>query len=84
MCLFAPIFSITVPEYLLPPIQHAFIGWDKLFLLSSVTISTFLRYLDELFKDMLFLLHGLLEERFEILVYGEGDKGNGTRNCEMV
>jgi hypothetical protein len=30
-------------------------------------------FLDELFKDMLFLLHGLLEERFEILIYGEGD-----------
>lgn len=30
--------------------------------------------LDELLKDMLFLLHGLLEERFEIFVYGEGDK----------
>ncbi len=41
-------------------------------------------WVDELFKDMLFLLHGLLEERFEILVYGEGDKGNGTRNCKMV
>jgi hypothetical protein len=45
---------------------------------------TFLLFLDELFKDMLFLLHGLLEARFEILVYGEGEKGNGTRNCEMV
>ena len=79
-----PIFFRTVSEYLLTHTQYAFIGWDKLFLLLSVTILTFLLFLDELFKDMLFLLHGLLEARFEILVYGEGEKGNGTRNCEMV
>jgi len=46
--------------------------------------SFLLIFLDELLKDMLFLLRGLFEERFEILVYGEGDKGNGTRNGEMV